>query len=166
MRATITLFAALAAALFIGHAAFAATAEVEFVHPEKFTDAGTPRQYIDRDTNLANLKAHIVKQAAAMLPANEKLVVTVTDVDLAGDFEPWQLYSREVRIVKERYPPRMDFSFKLLGPDGAVIKEGTRSIRDTGFMTGPSMGYGGDNLRYEKVMLDDWIEKEFLKPGR
>jgi len=165
MRASVTLLAALAAALWIP-AARAATAEVEFVHPEKFTDAGTPRQYIDRDTNLANIKAHIVKQAAAMLPANEKLIVTVTDVDLAGEFEPWQLYSREVRIVKERYPPRFDFSFKLLGPDGAVLKEGTRSIRDTGFMSAPSMGYGGDNLRYEKVLLDDWLEKEFPQPKK
>jgi len=166
MRVPVTLLAAFAVALLAARGAAAATAEVEFVHPEKFTDAGTPRQFVDRDENLANLRAHIVKQAAAMLPANEKLYVSVTDVDLAGDFEPWQLYSREVRIVKERYPPRLDFSFRLVGPDGAVVKEGTRSIRDTGFMMGPSMGYGGDNLRYEKVMLDDWIEKEFLKPGR
>jgi len=162
MRASNLLFAA---ALAAAGNAFGAAAEVEFVHPEKFTDAGTPRQYVDRDANLANLKAHIVKQAAALLPAEDRLAVTVTDVDLAGEFEAWQPYSREVRIVKERYPPRIDFSFRLTGPGGAVLKEGARSIRDTGFMSGPSLGYGGDNLRYEKVMLDDWFAKEFPKAG-
>ncbi len=91
---------AFAAAVFASQASLAATAEVEFVNPEKFTDAGTPRQYIDRDTTLANLKAHLVQQAREKLPADQKLSIQVTDVDLAGSYEPWQLYSREVRIVK------------------------------------------------------------------
>ena len=165
MRASIA-FAALAAALATAYCAVAATAEVEFVNPEKFTDAGKQRQYVDRDANLSNLRAHIVGQAASMLPTGQKLFVSVTDVDLAGEFEPWQLYSREVRIVRERYPPRIDLRFKLVGPDGAVIKEGERSLRDPGFMSGPSFGYGGDNLRYEKVMLDAWLEKDFPKSAR
>jgi hypothetical protein len=152
---------ALAAALFASQATLAATAEIEFVRPEKFTDAGTPRQFVDRDANLTNLKNHLVKQAASMLPAGQKLFIQVTDVDLAGSFEPWQLYSREVRIVKEIYPPKIDLKFRLVGADGSLVKEGERSLRDPGFMSGPSMGYGGDNLRYEKVMLDEWMEKEF-----
>jgi hypothetical protein len=164
MRQPAKLRITLAAALFASQAVFAATAEVEFVKPEKFTDAGTPRQYVDRDTNLSNLKNHLVKQAASLLPADQKLFIQVTDVDLAGAFEPWQPYSREVRIVKEIYPPKIDLKFRLVRADGSVVKEGERSLRDNGFMSGPSMGYGGDNLRYEKVMLDDWLEKEFLKP--
>ena len=154
---------ALIAMILASQAAVAATAEVEFVKPEKFTDAGTPRQYVDRDANLTNIRDHFVKQAASLLPADEKLYIRVTDVDLAGAFEPWQLYSREVRIVKEIYPPRFDFSFRLVRADGSVVKEGERSLRDPGFMSGPSFGYGGDNLRYEKVMLDEWFEKEFGK---
>ncbi len=163
MRASRALRIAIATALFGSQAALAATAEVEFVNPQKFTDAGTPRQYVDRDANLTNIRNHLVKQAASLLPADEKLVMQVTDVDLAGSFEPWQLYSREVRIVKEIYPPKIDFKFKLTRADGSIVKEGERSLRDTGFMSGPSMGYGGDNLRYEKVMLDEWFEKEFGK---
>lgn len=164
MRQSTALRIALAAALFASQAALAATAEIEFVRPEKFTDAGTPRQFVDRDANLTNLKNHLVKQAASMLPAGQKLFIQVTDVDLAGSFEPWQLYSREVRIVKEIYPPKIDLKFRLVAADGSLVKEGERSLRDPGFMSGPSMGYGGDNLRYEKVMLDEWLEKEFLKP--
>jgi hypothetical protein len=155
---------ALIAVILASQAAVAATAEVEFVKPEKFTDAGTPRQYVDRDANLTNIKNHLVTQAASLLPADEKLVMQVTDVDLAGAFEPWQLYSREVRIVKEIYPPKIDFRFKLVRADGSIVKEGERSLRDPGFLSGPSMGYGGDNLRYEKVMLDQWFEKEFSRP--
>lgn len=163
MRTSTVLRIAVAASIFASQPIFAATAEVEFVNPQKFTDAGTPRQYVDRDANLTNIRNHLVKQAASLLPADQKLVMQVTDVDLAGSFEPWQLYSREVRIVKEIYPPKIDFTFKLVRADGSIVKEGERSLRDTGFMSGPSMGYGGDNLRYEKVMLDEWFEKEFGK---
>ena len=166
MRMNTALHIAFAILSAAAGSAFAATAEVEFVKPEKFTDAGTPRQYVDRDANLSNIKQHIVQQAARMLPADQKLFISVTDVDLAGSFEPWQLYSREIRIVKDIYPPRIDLKFRLVGADGAVIKEGERSLRDPGFMSGPSMGYGGDNLRYEKVMLDEWLEKEFPQSGR
>jgi Protein of unknown function (DUF3016) len=155
----------LAIALSTAQVAAAATAEVEFVNPAKFTDAGTPTRYIDRNEVLGNLKKHFIGQAAH-LPADQKLFISVTDVDLAGAYEPWQLYSREVRIVKEIYPPKIDFKFRLFAADGTVVKEGERSLRDTGFMSGPSFGYGGDNLRYEKVMLDTWFEKEFGKPAR
>jgi Protein of unknown function (DUF3016) len=165
MRASIALTFTLLAAIAAAARASAATAEVEFVNPAKFTDAGTPTQYIDRDTNLGNLKRHFIEQATH-LPADQKLFISVTDVDLAGSYEPWQLYSREVRIVREIYPPRIDLKFRLVAADGKVVKEGERSLRDNGFMSGPSFGYGGDNLRYEKVMLDAWFEKEFGKPAR
>jgi len=156
----------LAVVLLAARGAWAATAEVEFVDPAKFTDAGRPTQFIDRDENLGNLKKHFIEQAAQRLPAGEKLAIRVTDVDLAGAYEPWQTYSREVRIVKEIYPPRIDLKFRLTAADGTVVKEGVRSLRDPGFMMGPSLGYGGDNLRYEKVMLDQWFEQEFGTPRR
>jgi Protein of unknown function (DUF3016) len=159
-----------ASAAFAAASCLAATATVEFVKPESFTDAGRGYHYVDRDSNLANLKDHLVAQAAKMLPADEKLAISITDVDLAGEFEPWQLYSREVRIVKDRYPPKIDLTYTLTRADGTVVKEGKSSMRDFGFLTTPGLAYSGDNLRYEKIMLDDWMEKEFaselVKPTR
>src|SRR6478609_190732 len=61
---------------------------VSFQNPDKFTDArsdfgsGTDHGYLD-------ILSNEVKQTAALfVPPDQKLVVTVTDVDLAGDFQP------------------------------------------------------------------------------
>ena len=161
MRATIALRLAAAAALLAIPAAQAATAEVEFVNPKKFSDAGKSYQWVDANTALAGLKEHIVKQAAAMLPADQKLVVNVTDVDLAGWYDPRQLISREVRIVRQDRPPRVNLDFRLLAADGSVLKEGQRNLWDPSFMTSPTLGFGSDNLRYEKAMLQEWMIREF-----
>jgi len=140
-------------------AAPAATVQVEYTDPAKFTDAG--RSYIDeRDATLEGLKRHLVLRAGSLLPAGEALSVTITDIDLAGGFETSQRYSREVRVVRRTYPPRIDLAFRLTRGD-TVLKEGSRSLRDTTF--NESLRYKDDALGYEKQMLDDWLRREFLE---
>jgi hypothetical protein len=165
MRPPIALCVIVAATL-AAPGAYAATAEVNFVNPEKFTDAGKRRNYVDSDTALGGLKEFLVKEAAKLLPADQKLVINVTDVDLAGQYDPRQLASREVRIVKETYPPRIDLDFRLLAADGTLLNEGQRNLRDPGFLTSPSLGFDNDYLRYEKAMLDEWMKREFVKGKR
>ncbi len=153
---------ALACAAFAGVAgiAHAASATVEFLKPDDFTDAGRRHGYVDRDSTLEAIRRHLVAQAAKKLPADETLAISVTDVDLAGSFEPWQRYSNEIRVVKDIYPPKIDLRFKLTRADGSVVKEGERSLRDPGFLSGTT-SYPNDNLKYEKTMLDEWLEREF-----
>ena len=76
-----------------------ATAQVEFVNPESFTDAG--RRYADRerDDNLERLRRHIVERAARELPPGEVLTVWVTDLDIAGYYDPRLGFANEVRGV-------------------------------------------------------------------
>jgi len=81
-------------------------------------------------------------------------------VDLAGEFEPSQPASRELRIVKEIYPPRIDLRFRLTRSDGSVVKEGSRNLRDTAFL-GNASGSNTDPLRHEKAMIDRWLGEEF-----
>src|SRR6185437_6558873 len=103
--------------------AYAGTAEVRFVNPEKFTDAGKAPQWVDSDSVLGSLKEHLVQQAATRLPAGQKLYVDITDVDLAGRYDPRQALSREVRVVKQDHPPRIDLAFRLVAADGSVVKQ-------------------------------------------
>lgn len=151
----------LAAAALAGAAggALAAAATVEFVKPEGFTDVGRRHSFIDRDAALEAIRSHLVVQAAKTLPPGEVLAISITDVDLAGAFEARQRYSNEVRVVKEIYPPRIDLRFRLTRADGSVVKEGGRTLRDFGFLTGTA--YPTDNFRYEKAMLDEWLGREF-----
>jgi hypothetical protein len=143
----------------------AATAQVEYVKPESFTDAGRRWAYTDSQNNLEQIKRHLVAQVGKMLPADETLTISITDVDLAGDYDPRQRYSNEVRIVKDVYPPRINLRFSLARADGTIVKEGERSLRDPGFLMGTATRYLSDHLRYEKAMLDEWLEREF-KPAK
>lgn len=138
--------------------------EVTYVDAEKFTDVRDGFYGTDagRENTLNLIKEHLVKQAARELSAGQKLTVTFTDIDLAGDYEPWRSGQwADVRIVKDIYPPRMVFTFRLTGADGKVIKEEKRDLRDMAFMMKITMGFRDDPLRHEKALLDDWLSEEF-----
>jgi len=104
--------------------------------------------------------------AERVLPPGDRLDVTITDIKLAGAYEPWR-GSRydDVRIVKDIYPPRIDLKFVLSGADGRVIAEGERKLRDPGFLT-RTIANTSDPLRYEKRLLDEWLRNELTADAR
>lgn len=136
---------------------------VSYDHPEQFTETRKVRALapIRNDDNyLKTLKAYIEDRAGRKLPPGEHLDIVVTDVDRAGNFEPWRPYPmREVRIIKDIYPPRIDLRFRLLDADGKTIREGTRKLRDPGFMSDSINTSSNDTLRYEKALIDRWLRK-------
>ena len=139
--------------------------EVTFSHPEKFADVRDAYMESEkgRDGLLGELKDYIVQRAKNYLPAGETLSITVTDVDLAGDFEPWRgPQTADVRIVKDVYPPKIDLEFKVTDSAGAVVKEGKRQLRDLAFMMKLSINRD-DNLRFEKALIDDWLRSDFKR---
>jgi len=140
-----------------------ARTEVTFSHPEKFADVRDAYMGSDkgRDAILDQLKDYLVNRAKSYVPSGEKLLVTVTDVDLAGDFEPWRGPSmQDIRVVKDVYPPKIDLDFKLTAADGKVLKEGKRQLRDLAFLMKISINRD-DNIRYEKSLIDDWLRSDF-----
>jgi DUF3016 family protein len=140
-----------------------ARAEVIFVSPEKFTDVRDAYTASERgrDGILSQIRDYLVDRANYYVPAGQKLTVSFTDIDLAGDFEPWRgSEGMDIRIVKDIYPPKMDLEFKLTGADGAVLKEGKRQLRDLVFMSKLSINQN-DALRFDKALLDDWLRSEF-----
>ncbi len=143
----------------------ASAIEVTFVAAEKFTDAKD--DYMDSDRGreavLGELKQHLVTHGAKYLAKGERLQITVTDVDLAGDFEPWRgINFQDIRIVKDIYPPRVNLEFKLVDAEGKVISEGKRQLRDLGYLVGMAMPTS-DPLRFDKEMLNDWLRQEFRR---
>lgn len=139
--------------------------EVVYFEREKFTDvkddfSGTER---GRDDILETLKDYIVKQASRKLEAGQKLAITINEVDLAGEFEPWRGPQwMDVRVVKDIYPPRINLVFRLTDKEGRVLKEGKRELMDMGFMMKMSTSsFRDDPRRHEKDLLNDWINSEF-----
>ena len=91
------------------------------------------------------------------MPAGDKLTLTFTDIDLAGDFEPWHGGRfDEIRIIKEIYPPDFKFTYVLTDRTGQVIKQGSEDIRDMAFGMRVDIDRN-DALRYEKAVLSDWM---------
>jgi hypothetical protein len=140
-----------------------ARAEVSFVEPEKFSDAADGQRGSDfgRESNLAELKEHFLRRANAYVPEGQRLEITVTDVDLAGEVEPWRSpQMQDIRIIKDIYSPRIDLSYRLVGASGAVIKEAKSQLRDLTFMMNINANRNDPRV-YEKTLIDDWMRKEF-----
>lgn len=110
-------------------AAPASHVTVNYVAPEKLTDftssgfgatsEKTPKSLTEFFT------AHIDQLAKRYLTADERLGITVKDIDLAGRYEPERGPNfQNVRIYRDITFPPMTLSFRLLGPDGKVLIEG------------------------------------------
>jgi hypothetical protein len=139
-------------------------AEVEFDHPENFTDVKDRADPTDsgRDAILGNLRDFVVREAGKILPPGFHLRMVFTDIDLAGEFEPWRGPRFDsVRIVRSIYPPAFKFRYEITDSRGEVRKKGEESIRDLNFETREILDQS-DSLRIEKGILRDWL-RENLK---
>ena len=154
---------AIAAALLPALAAAQPPVEVRFADLAKFSDLRNTELRDERESaGLAEeLRKHLEAKAPARLPPGTRLAVTITDVDMAGEFLPIpRSANRPVRIVKEAYPPRVDLEFRLARADGHVEREGRRELRDLGFLSRTRLPER-EALAHEKALLDDWLKREF-----
>jgi hypothetical protein len=87
--------------------------------------------------------------------------VRITNIDLAGEFEPWRgpQFDR-VRIMRDVYPPRFALEFRLTDARGAVVKEGQRVLLDQLYLSAAALN-NGDPLYYDKLLLGAWLRQEF-----
>lgn len=135
--------------------------QVRYKDPQHFTEAKRSfgMHLIRADAYLEPLKTYIAERAARVLAPGQRLDIEVTDVDRAGEYEPWRGPDfDDVRIIKDIYPPRIDLDFTLYGADGKVLREGSRKLRDAAFL-GNSSGASQDPLRYEKSLIDRWLRQ-------
>jgi hypothetical protein len=138
---------------------------VEFVAPEKFTDAKATALPSETETRhlLADLARFVQQAAVRHVPPERSLAVRVTDVDRAGEFEPWRgPQFTHAGSMRENYPPRIELEFTLREADGRVVAGGVRTLRDPLSLT-RSVRVADDRLRYEKSLVEDWLRTEFAR---
>lgn len=140
--------------------AYAATSEVTWTAHEKYRDIypGSEGRKKFRERTFKNFEEHFTK-LAENLPEGQMLKINVTDVDLAGDTHSAGI--NQLRIVKEIYYPRMNFSYKLVNTDSNIVTSGEIILKDMNFMMGSNLKYRNKSLGYEKKMLDDWFFDTF-----
>ena len=137
---------------------------VHWNDPATFTELRHSRNRWDAERGnwVSELATYMRKRAEALLPNGERLELTITDVDRAGDYEPWHgMQHQDTRIVRDIYPPRMTVQFRRLDADGKVVAEGERKLSDPSYLMGIQPLNDSDPLRYEKRMIDSWLRREF-----
>jgi hypothetical protein len=146
----------------LGLLALAATAQadvqVNFVNPEKFTDIKDNNGFRQTDV-LKDIEAYLVEQTAKRLPGRD-VRIDVTDVDLAGEVEPIGRRMQWLRVMRTVTLPGISFNYEVR-EGGKVVQQGEAKLRDMNYQDGFNGFSSSDPLRYEKRMLDRWMQKEF-----
>ena len=138
---------------------------VVFVDPRRFTDVkdGAMRSPAGGAAILGEIERFVRESGERYVPAGFSLEMRVTDVDLAGELEPWRGPQFErVRFMRESSWPRIDFEFRLKNAEGRVVREGRRSLSDPSYLT-RSQRVADGRLRYEKELLTDWFRQEIAR---
>ena len=139
-----------AAAMQPAHAA--GSVEVQWLEPAQYSDAG--RSNVDRERVTQILGQHIQK-LARLLPDGQLLKLQVTDLDLAGEIDPFRW--RDLRVLRGGADwPRMSLRY-VLSAEGRTLKSGEAQLQDMGY----SFNRRTEDLGYEKRMVELWVRAEF-----
>jgi hypothetical protein len=134
---------------------------VEYSHPENFTEMRiTPgSERVDINNDMALLKRYITRRAARVLAPGQQLDIVITDLALAGQYEPWpNSPTGWMRVVRRNYPPKIVLHFTLRDADGKVLKQGKRTLTNFSFMDTASI-HDSDPVRYTKALIDRWLRR-------
>lgn len=137
-----------------------ASVTIEWDDPSQYVDFSRSDRYRERDAEFLKeeLTNAFEKHAASALPEDASLAITVHNVDLAGDFEPWLGHRfNDVRILRDRYPPAMVISYTLTAAGGSVLASAERErLIDTTLGFRPA-GSRSDPYVYDKELIRDFI---------
>lgn len=113
---------------------------------------------------VVELGDYVSERVARALPPGQRADVQILDIQRAGQYEWWWARAEDVRVMRDIYPPRMRVQFVRYDANGQVIAEGTQLFGDLAYLDGPQPLSTADSLRYEKRMIDRWVQREFGEP--
>ncbi|MBA6119231.1 DUF3016 domain-containing protein [Pseudomonas sp. NC26] len=142
----------------------AAQVEVRFNHPEKFRDASLDSAGYERGADsyvMTTLTQYLQKLGLRYLQPGQQLVIDISDIDLAGRFEPWHSRAYDVRFMRDITWPSIDLSYTLSQP-GKPDQQAKERVSDKMYLSRPGRSASNsDRLYAEKAMLDDWFRQRF-----
>ena len=149
---------AVAATALLAGLAQAGTVEVNFVQPERYTDAG---HGTDAEAARKTLDQHLQALGLAGLPVEQRLKIDILDIDLAGETRPLLSLSNDVRVLKGRADwPRIHLRYTH--SDGAqTLGSGDESISDMAYLMRSRATDRSEALRYERRLPSDGFRSHF-----
>ena len=159
-------FAGTVLALLFAPVAAKAGVVVQFVAPDRFADADF-RRPAGREALMRELERHLKGLGDRYLPPLQTLTIEITDLDLAGRYEPFNIGFNEVRGMRDITPPRVKLSYRLAA-GGRTLAAGTETVSDLNYLSNIRARNASGSLPYEKAMLDDWFRRRFgeRRPAR
>jgi len=136
---------------------------VKWEDPATFTEIrqSTNRFEAERGDWVQQLARYLQTTAAKPLQPGQTLDVTLVDIKRAGDYEPWHgPRARDIRVMRDIYPPRITLQYTLKDADGRIVSEGDARLSDSGYLQGSGLLTNSDPLRYEKRLIDDWVKRQ------
>ncbi|MCG9730258.1 DUF3016 domain-containing protein [Shewanella sp. Isolate13] len=133
--------------------------KVEWQDPNSFRDIRSSGDIQSRfeTRTFDQLTKNLNKEASKVLKPDQKLEMVVTDLDLAGDVRPtFGATTNDLRVVKDIYPPRITFSYKVIEGDQVIIA-GDEKLTDMNFMHSINK-MNNKPYRYENEMLTSWLK--------
>lgn len=155
---------AVASLLLLAAGSAAAGVTVRYAQPENFADL--PFAPWERERVLEELDEHFARLAAT-LPAGQDLKVDVLDLDLAGRIQPVFGGARQLRILNGGADwPHIHLRYTVES-GGKVLSSGEEHLSNMMYLDRINRYSGGDPLRYEKQMLDEWFKEKIAprQPG-
>lgn len=154
----LTSLTAVALCLGMSMTASAASADVKFEKVDDYNDIRTANGSRSKfkEKVLREMEEHFT-ELASELPEDQKLSVTVTNIDLAGHLQ--LIRTQQIRVLKEIYIPRISFSYALTDSDGKELKSDTVEVKDMDYLRHSDRIRAGDSFWYEKNMLTEWFNK-------
>lgn len=139
-------------------AALAGTAEVSFVHPDRFADAGRGR---DAEQVQATLSRHLQALAVAQLPDGQSLTVEFTDIDLAGRLRPLPRGGQDIRVLTGGADwPRLALHYQL-NKGTTILATGDEDLADMAYLQHRTLLRDSAALPFEQRLLSEWFTRRF-----
>jgi hypothetical protein len=138
----------------------------EFTDVDKFIDFSVNGLSEEKTLSIfqAELKPELDRLAKKYLQDGQVLTLNFTDIDMAGDIQPWRnRYNADIRYVEDIYRPRLVFTYSLADAEGNVLKEGEADIVDLAFMMNTLATFRAHHMSffYELDLLSNWMRKTF-----
>lgn len=137
-------------------------AEIKWVNADKYTDLKGDTKSDEARVQQAFFKTmqeEANKFAKENLPSNQKLVIAIYDVDLAGSVRLANGNGRLSlrRVVKDETPPGLSVGYIVVDDSGKEIKSGAKALTVTMFR---NRGFDSSRFFYETRLLNDYLSKE------
>ena len=144
--------------------------KMEFENVDDYTDFSISGMTENKTLPLfiSEMEENLKGVAKRYLEEGQTLELVFTDIDMAGDIQPWRnRHNADIRYVEAIYPPRLKFRYALKDAEGEVLAEGEESISDLSFQmsTTAALRSSFEQFRYEFELLENWIRRSFKKRG-